>query len=513
MTLARKRDTSKVYAIKKMTKTDLVARGHVERAWTEWLVQSEADGNEWLVKLHFCFQTAEHVYLVMDYVPGGDLMGLLMRLDVLPEPQARFYAAEAVQAIASLHGLGYAHRDIKPDNFLLDRQGHVKLADLGLAKCVASQLKISHTPTNGGGGATSSTSSTATAAATTATAATATATTAVTAAAASPAAPPSASTAVGGSSAAATAATPRGAGGAEAGTSCSSSAPQSAPQAPRPAPIDVSDAHGGPSSSGTTPSSSSRATPAPAPAGTAGSSTSRMAAGGGAPSETSSSPLRPALAPGLVSPPASSPAAENDGGAGGASSASSSPASARSTPLSRSRIEMFSRVGTPDYMAPEVLLKSGYGQECDWWSLGCILFEMLVGYAPFYAETPAETADKILRHETTLEFPPEAAHLSVDAKDLVSRLLRRRGERLSIDGIRSHPFFAGVDWSRLREVRPPHTPTITSETDTQHFEEFEPATPHQVVMERQQASRPPPPQSPQRDESTVMFAGFQYRRG
>ena len=138
-------------AIKKMTKTDLVARGHVERAWTEWLVQSEADGNEWLVKLHFCFQTAEHVYLVMDYVPGGDLMGLLMRLDVLPEPQARFYAAEAVQAIASLHGLGYAHRDIKPDNFLLDRQGHVKLADLGLAKCVASQLEISHTPTNGGG--------------------------------------------------------------------------------------------------------------------------------------------------------------------------------------------------------------------------------------------------------------------------------------------------------------------------------------------------------------------------
>ena len=158
----------------------------------------------------------------------------------------------------------------------------------------------------------------------------------------------------------------------------------------------------------------------------------------------------------------------------------------------------------------------GYGQECDWWSLGCILFEMLVGYAPFYAETPAETADKILRHETTLEFPPEAAHLSVDAKDLVSRLLRRRGERLSIDGIRSHPFFAGVDWSRLREVRPPHTPTITSETDTQHFDEFEPMPPEH------HAPDPPSPSprgvgvalplSPQRDQSVVMFAGFQYRR-
>merc|ERR1719310_2584128 len=76
----------------------------------------------------------------MDYVPGGDLMGLLMRRDVFPEGQARFYAAEGVRAIASLHELGYAHRDIKPDNFLLDAAGHLTLADLGLAKCTSSQL-------------------------------------------------------------------------------------------------------------------------------------------------------------------------------------------------------------------------------------------------------------------------------------------------------------------------------------------------------------------------------------
>ena len=73
VTLSRKRDTGAVYAIKRMRKADLVQRGHVERAWTEWMVQSEMDGNAWLVKLHFCFQTQEHVYLVMDYVPGGDV--------------------------------------------------------------------------------------------------------------------------------------------------------------------------------------------------------------------------------------------------------------------------------------------------------------------------------------------------------------------------------------------------------------------------------------------------------
>lgn len=103
--LSRKRDTSAIYAMKRMRKADLVARGHVERAWTEWMVQSEADGVPWLVKLHFCFQTAEDVYLVMDFVPGGDLMGLLMRLDVLPEEEARFYAAQVRPPFGMQHAV------------------------------------------------------------------------------------------------------------------------------------------------------------------------------------------------------------------------------------------------------------------------------------------------------------------------------------------------------------------------------------------------------------------------
>jgi len=353
--LCRKRDTSAIYAMKRMRKADLVARGHVERAWTEWMVQSEADGVPWLVKLHFCFQTAEDVYLVMDYVPGGDLMGLLMRLDVLPEEEARFYAAQAVEAIESLHRLGYAHRDIKPDNFLIDAVGHLKLADLGLAKCTASQLRVST--------------------------------------------------------------------------------------------VEDEEENGGPASP--------------------------QSVGRYSSSEADS--------PGGTLP--------HSGGT-----------------QARTRHELWSRVGTPDYMAPEVLLQTGYGPECDIWSLGCILYEMLVVYAPFYSESSRETADRILNHEHTLTFPPEA-RLSAEAISLIRGLIRNRDDRLTMVQIKAHPFFASTDWGRLREATPPHTPQVASETDTQNFEEFEPPAADAHANGHHAPTAPPD------REAAILFAGFKYRRG
>ena len=98
-----------------------------------------------------------------------------------------------------------------------------------------------------------------------------------------------------------------------------------------------------------------------------------------------------------------------------------------------------------------------------------------MGYAPFYAETAQETADKVLRHSETLAFPAEAS-LSSEARTLIASLLTKREERLGVDAIKAHPFFAGVDWENLREATPPHTPTILSETDTQHFEGASEAT-------------------------------------
>ena len=65
-------------------------------------------------------------------------------------------------------------------------------------------------------------------------------------------------------------------------------------------------------------------------------------------------------------------------------------------------------MGTPDYIAPEVLTKTGYGLECDWWSLGAIMYEMMVGYPPFYSDDPMATCRKIVNWRSTLRFPPEA---------------------------------------------------------------------------------------------------------
>uniref|UniRef100_A0A8D1JPA6 non-specific serine/threonine protein kinase n=1 Tax=Sus scrofa TaxID=9823 RepID=A0A8D1JPA6_PIG len=86
----------------------------------------------WITQLHFAFQDENYLYLVMEYYVGGDLLTLLSKFgERIPAEMARFYLAEIVMAIDSVHRLGYVHRDIKPDNILLDRCGHIRLADFG----------------------------------------------------------------------------------------------------------------------------------------------------------------------------------------------------------------------------------------------------------------------------------------------------------------------------------------------------------------------------------------------
>jgi len=94
--------------------------------------------NPWVVRLEFSFQDNKDLFLVMEYLPGGDLMTILMKYDILTEEQTRFYIAETALAIQSVHELNYVHRDLKPDNILLDRTGHVKLSDFGLCKAFDS---------------------------------------------------------------------------------------------------------------------------------------------------------------------------------------------------------------------------------------------------------------------------------------------------------------------------------------------------------------------------------------
>jgi serine/threonine-protein kinase LATS1/2 len=130
--LVRKRDdTQRLYAMKILHKSDIFNRNQAAHVKAERDILAEAD-NEWVVKLYYSFQDEENLYFVMDYVPGGDLMSLLIKFGIFDEELAKFYIGELTMAIESVHNLGFIHRDIKPDNILIDNLGHIKLTDFGL---------------------------------------------------------------------------------------------------------------------------------------------------------------------------------------------------------------------------------------------------------------------------------------------------------------------------------------------------------------------------------------------
>jgi serine/threonine kinase 38 len=321
-------DAGGVFAMKKLRKVDMVKKDQVAhvRAERDVLTQTE---HAHVVKLHWSFQDPAYLYLVMEYLPGGDIMTLLMRRDTLPEDETRFYIAESVLAIESVHRLSYAHRDIKPDNLLIDNAGHVKLTDFGLCKSFEPTYL---TPAQQG----------------------------------------------------------------QLGTS---------------APVEAAAA---------------------------------AAAAGGA-----------------------------------ADAAAASGGRLRGEPVASwrraKREKLYSTVGTPDYIAPEVLLKRGYGKECDWWSLGVIMFECLVGYAPFYAEDSVSTCRKIVHWQTSLQFPPESRDkLSGVATDLVYSLVCGAQTRLDAAGIKGHPFFASMAWSDPTDPcwAPPFVPALSDPQDTRNFDHF-----------------------------------------
>uniref|UniRef100_A0A0D9WIJ0 non-specific serine/threonine protein kinase n=1 Tax=Leersia perrieri TaxID=77586 RepID=A0A0D9WIJ0_9ORYZ len=295
--LCREKASKNVYAMKKLKKSEMLRRGQVEHVKAERNLLAEVD-SAFIVKLYYSFQDEEFLYLIMEYLPGGDMMTLLMRKDTLTEDEARFYIAETVLAIESIHKHNYIHRDIKPDNLLLDRSGHLKLSDFGLCKPLDSS---------------------------------------------------------------------------------------NFPNLNEP---DYTSAKG--------------TKPLP-------DNTSRLSSS--APKRTQQEQL--------------------------------------SHWQKNRRMLAYSTVGTPDYIAPEVLLKKGYGMECDWWSLGAIMYEMLVGYPPFYSEDPMSTCRKaccyilgqrvyllilrIVNWRSHLKFPEEAK-LSPEAKDLISKLLCNVEQRLGTKG-------------------------------------------------------------------------------
>merc|ERR1719354_284064 len=139
--LVREKQSKQIYALKTMIKSQLIKTAQVEHIRAEREVLATAD-NDFMVKLYFSFQDVQFLYIVMEYCSGGDLMTLLMKEDILSEHSTQFYMSQLAMAIHKVHSLGYVHRDLKPDNILIDIAGHVKLSDFGLSK------KFAHTNTS-----------------------------------------------------------------------------------------------------------------------------------------------------------------------------------------------------------------------------------------------------------------------------------------------------------------------------------------------------------------------------
>ncbi|KAI0699252.1 kinase-like protein [Cytidiella melzeri] len=165
VSLVRERSTGQLFAMKQLRKTDMLRKGQEGHVRAERDVLKSASlvntprGAEWIVRLHYSFQDRDHLYLILEYMGGGDLLNLLIERDIFEEDFARFYVAEMILAIESCHKLGFIHRDIKPDvgllrsylsflfhkspyrltdsmfcqNFLFTPDGHIRLSDFGLA--------------------------------------------------------------------------------------------------------------------------------------------------------------------------------------------------------------------------------------------------------------------------------------------------------------------------------------------------------------------------------------------
>uniref|UniRef100_A0A4W3JG66 Rho-associated protein kinase 1 n=1 Tax=Callorhinchus milii TaxID=7868 RepID=A0A4W3JG66_CALMI len=281
--LVRHRNTRKVFAMKLLSKFEMIKRSDSAFFWEERGIMAFAN-SPWVVQLFYAFQDNRYLYMVMEYMPGGDLVNLMSNYD-MPEKWARFYTAEVVLSLDAIHSMGFIHRDVKPDNMLLDKAGHLKLADFGTC------MKMNK----------------------------------------------------------------------------------------------------------------------------------------------------------------------------------------------EGMVRCDTAVGTPDYISPEVLKSQGgdgyYGRECDWWSVGVFLYEMLVGDTPFYADSLVGTYSKIMNHKNTLTFS-EDNDISKDAKSLICAFLTDREVRLGRNGvaeIKRHPFFKNDQWTweNIRETSAPVVPELSSDIDTSNFDEIE----------------------------------------
>lgn len=140
VSVVRHKENNLIYAMKTLNKAEMLRRAETAcfREERDILLHG-GKTHDWFTKLHYAFQDDTNLFFIMDYYVGGDLMTLLSKFDdILPESMTKFYSAQIIKAISVLHDMGYIHRDIKPDNILLDAEGQARLADFGSCIKVSS---------------------------------------------------------------------------------------------------------------------------------------------------------------------------------------------------------------------------------------------------------------------------------------------------------------------------------------------------------------------------------------
>nr|VDC72313.1 unnamed protein product [Brassica rapa] len=299
--LAKKRTTGDLFAIKVLKKADMIRKNAVESILAERDILINVR-NPFVVRFFYSFTCRDNLYLVMEYLNGGDLYSLLRNLGCLEEDIVRVYIAEVVLALEYLHSEGVVHRDLKPDNLLIAHDGHIKLTDFGLSKVGL---------------------------------------------------------------------------------------------------INSTDDLSGPGIS-------------------------------------------------LLDEEESQlPTSEHQ----------------------LERRKKRSAVGTPDYLAPEILLGTGHAATADWWSVGIILFELIVGIPPFNAEQPQQIFDNILNRNIPWPHVPE--EMSAEAHDIIDRFLTedphlRLGARGAAE-VKQHIFFKDINWDTLARQKAAFVPASESAIDTSYF--------------------------------------------
>jgi len=442
--LSKKKSTGDYFAIKVLKKADMIAKNQVTNVRAERAIMMVQGESDFVAKLFWTFASKDYLYLVMEYLNGGDCAALIKVLGGLPEEWAKKYMAEVVLGLEHLHSRGIIHRDLKPDNLLIDQKGHLKLTDFGLSRMGligrqkrAQTQSSESTPDLLKQGPFARSKSMVS----------------------------SRSTSFDYPGATSPSITP-------------SIMPDSNVQLINPSYFSLNregtlsrESSLRRSSNPRSDSGSehlatmvqnfnlndpncfsviaSRRTPTGDEDAQSESSTSSDFSALGlqhVTSHTNQSHVQPA-------PPSMMP-----------------PQLALFNPEDNNNRKF---VGTPDYLAPETISGTGQDETSDWWSLGCILFEFLYGYPPFHADTPEQVFANILARK--IDWPDEEDdEASPEAKDIMNRLMcSDQTQRLGVNGadeVRKHPFFEGINWETLLEEEPQFVPTPQNPEDTEYFD-------------------------------------------